>query len=85
MVSASGISLDSMMFSTPDRDNDVMVNYKCALRKKSGWWHGSCSYANINGVFSEQFSLQQSVYWKSWKLSGLKKTIMMIKPNNNDD
>ncbi|VDI05483.1 Hypothetical predicted protein [Mytilus galloprovincialis] len=79
MVSGSGISLDGMMFSTPDRDNDVMVNYKCALRKKSGWWHGSCSYANINGVFSEQYSGQ------SWKLSGLKKTIMMIKPNNNDD
>ncbi|CAG2226825.1 Angiopoietin-related protein 1,Angiopoietin-related protein 4,Ficolin-1-A,Angiopoietin-1,Fibrinogen C domain-containing protein 1,Ryncolin-1,Angiopoietin-related protein 7,Fibrinogen C domain-containing protein 1-B,Fibroleukin,Fibrinogen-like protein 1,Ficolin-1,Ficolin-1-B,Angiopoietin-4,Fibrinogen-like protein 1-like protein,Ryncolin-2,Tenascin-R,Fibrinogen C domain-containing protein 1-A,Microfibril-associated glycoprotein 4,Ryncolin-3,Tenascin-X,Ficolin-2,Fibrinogen alpha chain,Tenascin,Ryncolin-4 [Myt len=58
MVSWKGgiLSSDGMMFSTRDRDNDINDDKHCAI-KKSGWWHGSCSYANINGgVYSEKFS-----------------------------
>ncbi|XP_071149025.1 fibrinogen-like protein A [Mytilus edulis] len=73
--------LSGMMFSTRDRDNDKGTK-NCAVSRKGAWWYRACAAVNINGVY--QYSKENSysaVYWKPWRdMSGLKKTMMMIKP-----
>jgi len=43
-----------MKFTTYDRDNDPWTNSNyndnCAVIDGGGWWHRTCSRANINGV-----------------------------------
>ncbi|VDI05487.1 Hypothetical predicted protein [Mytilus galloprovincialis] len=79
MVTAGKISLTGTMFSTRDRDNDLNER-SCAIIKGGGWWYRSCSLANINGLYSEKDS-NRAVHWKLWRgNTGLKKTMMMIKP-----
>ncbi|VDI79887.1 Hypothetical predicted protein [Mytilus galloprovincialis] len=79
MVSTGGISLTGTMFSTRDRDNDLGEK-NCAIIKGGAWWYHSCSLANINGLYSEKDS-NRAVHWKLWRgKTGLKKTMMMIKP-----
>ncbi|KAI0235839.1 Tenascin-R [Lamellibrachia satsuma] len=38
-------------FSTKDRDNDRTNTTHCALTLKGGWWYGSCTGTNMNGVY----------------------------------
>ena len=35
-----------MMFSTPEQDNDLNVNSKCAWT--SGWWYNWCGHSDLN-------------------------------------
>ena len=37
-------------FSTVDQDNDKWKNH-CAQSFKSGWWHGVCHKASLNGLY----------------------------------
>ncbi|XP_071123398.1 fibrinogen-like protein 1 [Mytilus edulis] len=75
-----GNQMNGMMFTTRDRDNDINLTDNCAFSKKSGWWHAACTYANLNGgVYTAQF-VQEAIYWRTWKLKGLKGTRIMIKP-----
>ncbi|XP_076088590.1 microfibril-associated glycoprotein 4-like isoform X1 [Mytilus galloprovincialis] len=79
MVSTGGTSLTGTSFSTRDRDNDLGEK-NCAIIKGGAWWYHSCSLANINGLYSEKDS-NRAVHWKLWRgKTGLKKTMMMIKP-----
>ncbi|CAG2242757.1 unnamed protein product [Mytilus edulis] len=77
-------SLNGMMFSTLDRDNDES-KYPCSYVKFSAWWFNDCTRANINGLYTGHADLfvnqDRSVHWKTWHQdNSLKKTEMKIKP-----
>ncbi|CAG2198038.1 unnamed protein product [Mytilus edulis] len=73
-------SLNGMKFTTHDNDNDIH-DYNCGIVKKSGWWHATCTYSNINGIYKEEVS-EDSNYWLTFGgKKGLRKTKMMMKPN----
>ena len=38
---------NTMMFSTPDRDNDVCP-CSCAVQRGHGWWFGWCTLNSLN-------------------------------------
>jgi len=60
-------SLNNMNFSTFDRDNDAWVS-NCAESYKGGWWHGSCTYANLNALHTSSTSYQRIVWYHGgWK------------------
>ncbi|CAC5395410.1 Fibrinogen-like protein A,Ryncolin-4,Ficolin-2,Ryncolin-1,Tenascin-R,Fibrinogen-like protein 1,Angiopoietin-1,Tenascin-X,Fibrinogen C domain-containing protein 1-A,Ficolin-1,Ryncolin-3,Fibrinogen C domain-containing protein 1,Ryncolin-2,Techylectin-5B,Angiopoietin-related protein 2,Microfibril-associated glycoprotein 4,Ficolin-1-A,Tenascin,Fibrinogen C domain-containing protein 1-B [Mytilus coruscus] len=78
-------SLNGMMFSTWDRDNDDS-DYHCSVMKASAWWFNDCSRGNINGLYTGHAYVvgypDRSVHWKTWQqFNSLKKTEMKIKPN----
>ncbi|VDI73595.1 Hypothetical predicted protein [Mytilus galloprovincialis] len=76
----TGKSLHGMMFSTKDRDNDLMES-SCAIDKCSGWWHRSCTLGNINGKLQPGNRRDISMHWKPWRgWFSLQETTMMIKP-----
>ena len=55
----SGHSLNSMKFSTKDRDNDEH-NGNCATQfggKAGGWWYKSCGYIIINNQYNHRHSI----------------------------
>jgi len=37
-----------MMFSSLDRDNDILTDGSCAAAKGGGWWHADCSTSVLN-------------------------------------
>ncbi len=57
-------------FSTPDRDNDWRSWGNCAQYRKGAWWYGSCSSANLNGVYLGPKKVSDTgLYWWKWKHS----------------
>ena len=68
----SGTAGDSMtyhngnMFSTKDNDNDN-TGGNCAIIREGAWWHNSCCYSNLNGLYDG--SVNQGVVWYHWKNS----------------
>ena len=60
---------NGQMFSTRDKDNDVL-NESCADLFSAGWWFEACSSVNLNGVYKEvndQDGAYDSVSWYGWK------------------
>ncbi|KAH9504364.1 hypothetical protein Btru_063424 [Bulinus truncatus] len=64
-------NVDNMMkvhrgqqFSTPDRDNDLAGDLKCAKNYQSGWWYASCHTANLNGIFNKK-DFGYGVIWET--------------------
>ena len=43
-------SLNGMMFSTYDRDNDNN-EYGCARVRLGAWWHNTCGHSSLNGHY----------------------------------
>ncbi|CAC5371735.1 Fibrinogen-like protein 1,Tenascin,Ryncolin-2,Ryncolin-4,Ficolin-1-B,Ficolin-1-A,Angiopoietin-related protein 1,Ficolin-2,Ryncolin-1,Tenascin-R,Ryncolin-3,Ficolin-1,Angiopoietin-4 [Mytilus coruscus] len=68
------------MFSTRDRDNDIHTSLSCSIDKKSGWWHGRCTKANINGVFLLESYISANIHWVPWRRGDITKTRMSVKP-----
>ena len=63
---------NGMMFSTPDRDNDVYEK-SCAEITTGAWWYRSCYASNLNGRYSG------SISWVTFSSGlGLTETAMMI-------
>ncbi|XP_052086522.1 ficolin-2-like [Mytilus californianus] len=75
-------SMNGMMFSTRDKDNDLKPTRSCSDSKKSGWWHAKCTNANINGELKPESDFSSNIHWKSWRKDGITKTRMMIKQRN---
>ena len=44
-------SIDSMMFTTRDRDNDAKIDGNCATASSGGWWYNQCFLANLHGRY----------------------------------
>ena len=45
-------SFNGMMFTTRDRDNDIVSSFNCASDQFSGgWWYNGCGYLNFNGNY----------------------------------
>ena len=73
-------------FSTVDQDNDKWKNH-CAKTFKSGWWHGVCHKASLNGLYlngsdTDPAHFAAGITWYSW--TGYKyfltKSEMKIRP-----
>ncbi|XP_064554194.1 microfibril-associated glycoprotein 4-like [Drosophila montana] len=70
-----------MKFSTYDRDNDKHPR-NCAINFQA-WWHKSCTYSNLNGIYPRP-SVRQGlgIFWISWagQFHPLRTVQMMIRP-----
>ena len=43
---------NGMMFTTRDRDNDILSGINCASDwLRGGWWYNSCTNINLNGDY----------------------------------
>ena len=58
-----------------------MSNYG-ADRRKSGWWHRQCTFANLNGRYLGQDGESRTgMFWDEWiGFQSLKKSEMKIRP-----
>ena len=72
-------------FSTKDHDNDGFSSYDCADIRHSGWWHGHCTNANLNGFYYNRWvSNLLANYWRQFDdTRSLKYSSMMIRANND--
>ncbi|CAL4219637.1 unnamed protein product, partial [Meganyctiphanes norvegica] len=70
-------------FSTYDGDSDSSSsNCASSSYRYSGWWHGSCTNVNLNGLYNG--TSYKMPYWYHWKNShvALKKTEMKLRPKH---
>ncbi|XP_062499537.1 ficolin-2-like [Corticium candelabrum] len=86
-TSYSGNASDSlayhngMAFTTKDSDNDK-YNSNCVTLSKGAWWHKSCFYSNLNGLYfkNERFSNSEGINWNTWQSNiSLKFTEMKLR------
>ncbi|XP_052244422.1 fibrinogen-like protein 1 isoform X2 [Dreissena polymorpha] len=84
--------MQSMRFSTYDRDNDLDPAGNCAVTFTSGWWFNSCFLGNLNGVWygnSSYTSLTSNgIIWDLWtehaRGYSLKKVEIKLRPEVMD-
>ncbi|XP_076107004.1 ficolin-2-like [Mytilus galloprovincialis] len=84
MKDNSNNTLNGVMFSTTDQDNDERSSSCVRDSKKGPWWHKSCSYSNLNGLYKSEGSNRgpYTIHWKTWHISkALKASEMKIKPS----
>ncbi|XP_050085928.1 fibrinogen-like protein 1 [Anopheles aquasalis] len=77
------ISNKGMMFSTPDRDNDNISNYQCAVKSRAGWWFNDCGKTYLNGFYrNETETGVNKISWEGYNNDwrGLSYTRMLIRP-----
>ena len=71
-------------FSSLDRDNDKSDEKNCADNYKSGWWYGSCSNSQMNGIHLNS-KPKNGIYWSKFKNNDnetaiIEKLLLLIKP-----
>ena len=61
--------LNSLRFTTNDRDQDTHATSNCATLFKGGWWYNACHGANPNGFYlggaTDQYAT--GVVWSLWR------------------
>ncbi|KAH9509008.1 hypothetical protein Btru_048571 [Bulinus truncatus] len=57
--------VNNMMFSTPDRDNDLRPHNSCAQIFNTGWWFKACHGSLLTGDFSRAEIYARGVIWPS--------------------
>ncbi|XP_071154243.1 ficolin-2-like [Mytilus edulis] len=79
----SNNTLNGVMFSTTDQDNDERSKNCVRDSKKGPWWHRSCSYSNLNGQYkSEGRKGGTTIHWITWHgRIALKASEMKIRPS----
>ena len=72
-------------FSTKDNENDIHSSLHCASYQHSGWWHRSCTKANLNGLYyNSRVSNSKANFWNTFDSSrSLKYSSMMIRAYND--
>ena len=64
-----GHNLNSMRFTTRDRDNDKRDDGNCALKflggKAGGWWYNDCSYLVPNHQYNNNYTAHLNGQWYS--------------------
>lgn len=76
-------TLSGWGFSTKDRRHDDRPSdwIPCAEHKMSGWWHRRCAFSNVNGLYSPESLMGQTMHWRTFKgMEALEKCTMLIKP-----
>ncbi|CAG2235285.1 unnamed protein product [Mytilus edulis] len=70
------------MFSTKDKDNDI-VQMGCAQTYKGAWWYNGCHSSNLNEEYlgGNHSNYANGIIWDTWAgyYYSLKSTRMMIK------
>ncbi|CAG2164549.1 unnamed protein product [Oppiella nova] len=78
------VAHNSSMFSTHDRNNNVIGTDNCAAKLQGGWWFHNCHSALLTAPYYAKHGrphVWQGIQWHSWKHSQhLKAAIMKIKP-----
>ena len=85
----SGTAGDAMyynsgqQFTTKDRDNDQYSFDNCAVFRRSPWWHRTCTYANLNGIYSLVGNVRNiyGINWYQWRSNwfSMKKANMKVR------
>nr|KAG5689402.1 hypothetical protein BaRGS_017920 [Batillaria attramentaria] len=77
-------NLNSMQFSTPDKDHDTWWNVNCAKDlHKAGWWFRQCATASLNGRYKAKGGRgEDGIVWNYFapKWTSLKSAEMKIRP-----
>jgi len=72
-----------MMFSTRDRDMDEEERRSCAKDCNGAWWYNKCYYSNLNGLYINKMSYDDSEnnVWRTWPggMMNMKSSSMMIR------
>ncbi|XP_052688758.1 fibrinogen-like protein A [Crassostrea angulata] len=56
---------NGMKFTTYDRDNDEQSGANCAFNFKGAWWHKSCHFSNLNGLYG--IDSAGGIIWFHWR------------------
>ncbi|XP_048768000.2 fibrinogen-like protein A [Ostrea edulis] len=73
---------NGMKYSTKDQDNDK-YHRQCTTMRKGAWWHKSCNYSNLNGMYANSAVVDvKYMYWVHFgnQRQSLKRASMMIRP-----
>ncbi|XP_064104405.1 fibrinogen-like protein 1 isoform X6 [Macrobrachium nipponense] len=73
---------DNMLFSTPDRDNDIDSSRNCAVTYSSGFWFNKCLYVSpTNPLLSKQKNAK-GIIWNTFHsdLTTLQRVTFKVKP-----
>ena len=62
MTQSGGNNLNSMQFTTHDRDNDRNPG-NCVGGGRGGWWYNNCHLSNLNGLYLDGQSNSAGVTW----------------------
>lgn len=73
ILSDPGVSVNGMMFTTLDKDNDLYNDGNCATLIKGAWWFNNCAFSNLNGLYTDS-----NFAW-GYHVSKLTKTLMLIR------
>lgn len=80
-------SINDMMFTTNDQDNDKWLQGNCAEVYLSGWWHNACHCANPNGVYLAENTpiFAVGIVYEPWRgqYYSLKSTQLMVRRISN--
>nr|XP_002125040.1 fibrinogen C domain-containing protein 1-like [Ciona intestinalis]XP_026691744.1 fibrinogen C domain-containing protein 1-like [Ciona intestinalis] len=72
---------NGMLFSTKDRDNDLLHSQSCSSVYHSGWWYKTCHRANLNGQYRPCVVTADAMTWHNNSIAvGLRFTEMKFRP-----
>ncbi|KAH9509012.1 Techylectin-5A [Bulinus truncatus] len=68
--------VNHIMFSTPDRDNDLQPEGSCSKEYNTGWWFKDCHAGLLTGDFTRGRRFGEGVVWPS--LTGYYRNLGMV-------
>ncbi|KFB49711.1 AGAP011225-PA-like protein [Anopheles sinensis] len=57
----------NMEFTTKDSDNDKTKRVQCAEYHHGAWWHNYCTFANLNGPYTDTPAAKEAMFWYEFK------------------
>ena len=59
------------MFTTRDKNNNLISGKNCAVLHTGGWWFDSCLRANLNGLYGTSTGNDKLMSWTTWIGDGI--------------